>query len=164
MVSALFYTPSDISGHLICWISGKPYDHCAIVHDVAGNPHITQALKYNGVCCWPVTTLSKHVAIELPWVDEAWALKWLSMHWSGHYGWLDLLLFPFKSGLNLKNDHGLICSELVILFLQAAIRRTPAPYSAAADAVLAITDASRISPGAAYDLLTKLQTYEMVQG
>ncbi len=160
MISIQFFKPSTLWGRIICAVTGRPYAHVGIGHLLLGNPFLTHSYERYGVCCWPVGLhIHAQAKIELPWVEEEWAVEWLSKAWGGTYGWSDFFLFPFKKTRLNDGDHpGVICSEFVIIFLQTVIQRRKLSFlwTPAERELMEIRDPSSISPGALFELVRDL--------
>lgn len=154
MLTIAFFEPNGWVGKFVSLFTGSRWCHVALLHDVLGTAMITQAHPRYGTCVWSVgRAATPDYLIDLSWIPEDWAARWLTNQWGSFYDWRDIFAF----GLRLRHPRsqtGLICSELVIRLILAAAEVHPIPafWGKVIDELRTRVPGS-VSPGKLFDIL-----------
>lgn len=158
MAELWFYRPHGVIGKTVAWVTQGDFAHVSIMHSVADISVVTEAHPIKGVWCSPVSRVRKPDVRIFVDVDDAWTTRWLVNKWGVQYGWIDALAFTVPSYRKEADRRGVICSELVGLFVLDAAADVVAAKSAIPTTwVSKLTDGpplARVSPSLLHKVFT----------
>lgn len=156
MAEVWFYTPHNWIGKAVTKIAGGRFSHVSIMHTVADLTVVTEAHALKGVWCSSRSRVREpQHRVSIP-VDDAWATRWMVQRWGVQYGWIDALAFAVPSYQKEIDRRGVICTELVALFICDAVADPHSKAEIPYRWVHAIRSAvaAKISPSALADILS----------
>jgi len=155
MAEIWFYTPSGIVSNVVSFVTRGKFSHVSIMHSVADLAVVTEANAIKGVWCSPISRVRKPQHKICVSIDDSWTTRWLVSKWGVQYGWIDALAFTVPSYQKEVDRRGVICTELVGLFLLDAARDPSAKAEIPEGWLRRLADVplARLSPSKLADVL-----------